>query len=143
MGHLKQNAKNEKDAQKVEKKAQPLNEHQQILSDAKDRFTFKCKKEFNIAVNRVKISGHGANVENFNTCRIFLDPANRDKAVKLMNPREEEKADLYQFFQEAHVILSVTNSIGKIKCQKFDNFIANIQLVTTLSVVVGTWKVAP
>ena len=123
LGHLKQNAKKEKETQKLEKKAQPLTDHQQILSDAKDRFTHKVKKEFNIAVNQVKLSGNGANIENFNTTRIFLDPSNRDRAVKLMNPREEEKEDLYKFFQEAHVILSVTNSIGKINCQKFGDYV--------------------
>ena len=119
---LTDQSKKEKKAQKL---AKPKNDHDTILSQCKDLFTFMVKQEFGIAVNQVKVAGHGATVENFNTCRIFLDPSNRDRVIDLFMVDEEDERKLRRFLKEAHVILSVTNSIGKVNVPEFRDFVRN------------------
>ena len=68
--------------------------------------------------------GHGASVENFNTTRLFLAPKNRSTILKLFkNLSEKEKSDIDLFLQQANVILTVTNTIGKINIKAFEDYV--------------------
>ena len=66
---------------KFRAQTKPKTVHQKILEDTKSRFTADVKLYLNIAVNQVKIAGHGASVENFNTTRIGFAPKNRNTLV--------------------------------------------------------------
>ena len=121
MHHLKDSRDNEVKARKQEK---PKDDHKKIMDDTKDALTFRVKQDFNFAINQVKKGGTSANVENFNTCRVFLAEENRDKVCALVYfKNEQEEYNFRQYLRMMHVILSVTNSIGIIKVKAFDRFV--------------------
>ena len=90
---------------KFRAQTKPKTVHQKILEDTKSRFTADVKLYLNIAVNQVKIAGHGASVENFNTTRIFFAPKNRNTVVNKIfkNLTSAEKADIELFMEQANV----------------------------------------
>ena len=62
--------------------------------------------------------------ENFNTCRLFLDPENREKALSLFPcNNDEEKENVNKWLTNMNIILHVTNTIGEIRVQKFSLFV--------------------
>ena len=70
------------------------------------------------------MAGHGATVENGSTTMVFLDPQNREKVLDLFfTINDKEREDLNLFLDQAHVIISVTNRIGKIHVQSFQNYV--------------------
>ena len=81
-------------------------------------------KHYHFAAFNLNLAGHGATVENFNTCRTFLHPKNRETVIKMFNPKNTiEETNLRKSLQMSHVILSVTNSIGKVKCNDFKDYL--------------------
>ena len=68
------------------------------------------------------MAGHGATVENGSTTMVSLDPKNREKVLDLFSTiNDKEREDL--FLDQARVIISVTNRIGKIHVQSFQNYV--------------------
>ena len=104
-------------------------EHQKHLERAKKDFTKNVYDLLNIRVNMVKLAGHGANVENGNTTMEFLKTKNRPTVLSLYHTKsDKEKADLDLFFDQARVIIGVTNKIGKINCQAFSEYVKKAYL---------------
>ena len=66
-------------------------------------------------------------------------PENRQKVIDLLNPRDvTEEYNLRLFLKQANIILSVTNTIGKVKVGKFREFVKNsyIHWITAF----GKWR---
>jgi hypothetical protein len=70
-------------------------------------------------------TGHGGSIENGPTTMKFLTPKNRSKSLSLYHCTDQEKEDLNLMFDQARVIIAVTNKIGKINCQKFNEYVQN------------------
>ena len=59
-----------------------------------------------------------------NTCRIFLNPENREKVLNLFQCKDEkEKENLKLLLHQANIICGVTNTIGLVKLKKFSDFV--------------------
>ena len=106
------------------KKMKPKSELDQIYERTKTECTKEFKVAFGVAINQVKVAGHGATVENFNTSRMVFDPENRPKVLSLFKfINDEEREHMNSFLFQGHVILSVTNTIGKVNNAFFRPFV--------------------
>ena len=120
------NAKNELTFKRRTKKKSTNQNH---LERAKKDFTKKIFDSLGIKVNKMKLAGRGANSENGNTTMEFLKSKNRPKVLSLYHTKsDKEIADLDLFFDQARVIIGVTNKIGKINCQAFSEYVKDAYL---------------
>ena len=115
---------------KARKKLKPKSELEIIYERTISECTLTFKKEFGVAINQVKVAGHGATVENFNTSRMVFDPVNRPKVLGLFTFKpgpegDQERENIKNFLFQGHVILSVTNTIGKVDADFFGGFVKN------------------
>ena len=115
---------------KSRKRLKPKSELEIIYERTKSECTLMFKKEFGTAINQVKVAGHGATVENFNTSRMVFDPDNREKVLGLFKFKQgsegdQERENVKNFLFQGHVILSVTNTIGKVDTDFFRGFVKN------------------
>ena len=98
------------------------------LKEAMDYFTQKVREQpLSLLINAPDPHGHGGSVENGNTCRIFLDPKNREAVIAIFSEvaTEDEQKALPLFFQEGYVIYHVANAIGEIHVEMFKEYVHN------------------
>ena len=99
---------------------------QSHLDTAKNDFKKMIRYQLGIKINQIKLAGHGASVENGPTTMKFLHPDNREKVLDLFYcVNDVERNNLDTLLDQASVIIGVTNRIGQVKVQEFQQYVKN------------------
>ena len=97
---------------------------QKHLISAKNDLIKRLFEDLDIRIEQNKNGGGSCgNVENGDTAMKVLARKNREDVLNLFHTvNDKEREDLDLMLDQALVIISVTNRIGKIKVQEFQNF---------------------
>ena len=114
-------AKNEKTFHRRTKRGSIWKKH---LVSATNEFSRNMYKTFHIRVNQRKRGGKSGDVENGSTTTTVLARKNRKLFLDMFHTiNDKERKDLDKLFDQALVIISVTNRIGKINVNEFNKFV--------------------
>ena len=94
------------------------------LEDGKKHFKKVLERDLKIHIDQPCAVGQGGTVENGPNTMAFLHPDNRKEAINSFNPiNDEERRNLDLMLTQAHIIIGVTNCIGRINVPKFQKYV--------------------
>ena len=101
-----------------------------ILETSIKEFTTEIKDKLNITVNAPKMAAKSGSVENGPMAMKALDPDNREAFLSICYfENDQEKEDTNELLDRMLIIISITNSIGKIYVKKFLDFVKDTYLL--------------